>query len=309
MQSHSPVGMRRMENVLLAPLVLLAAPPVLHVGFHDPEHEGWQMTSSDAGVFAGPGTEATGSGVHHYWRLYDGSTAGGSVYHVEPPTDAFAGDWRLAVSARVVDSPVVPGFPDVPGTGLIVRDGQNYWSFYLANAWVGPMGSASSLAQKYWMDTRDDYHCYVIERSPGDDTADFYVDGQLVFANVSRAGLYEAPDQLVSFGPVSTEGTSDVHYEYVRFRWEGKGDLGGPDEPRCLGNSAQHESPASGTDSVFAGSPPSIARSSPDALVVAGVITEVPGGCSVSASPFGARAGGFGLLLLASVVACARRRP
>ena len=288
-----------METVILSPLVLLVAtPPALHIGFHDPVHEGWGMTSTVSGVSSGPGTETTGSGVHHFWRLHDGSTEGGAVYHVEPPAGAFGGDWRLAVSARVIDSPVVPGFPDVPGTGLIVRDGQNYWSFYLANAWVGPMGSSSSLAQKHWMDTRDDYHCYVIERSPGDDTADFYVDGQLVFANVGRAGLYQAPDQLVSFGPVSTEGTSDVHYEYVRFRWNGDGDLGGPDEPRCLGNSAQQESPAADTDSVRAGEPPEVGRSSPDAIVVAGRITEAPAGCSVAATRSGPVSGLAALALL-----------
>lgn len=275
-----------MESVMLSTLVFLAAAPALHIGFHDPEREGWLSTTSNPGVSFGPGTETTFSGVHHYWRLHDETSSSSAVYYVEPGADAFAGDWRLAVSARIVDSPVVPGYPDVPGTGLIVRDGQNYWSFYVANEWVGPMGSAPALARKHWMDTRDDYHCYVIERSPATDTADFYVDGELVFANVPRTGLYQAPEQLVSFGPVSTNGTSNAHYEYVRFRWDADGDLGGPDEHHgCPGNSPpQQQSP--GSDSVFAGSaPPEVATTSAsNDVFVAAEISESPAGCSVAST-------------------------
>ena len=206
---------------VLMPASASAATLVRHQGSTDPSTEGWYYITSGGNVTTSGGTEITASGEHHYWNTNDASLSGGASWYFDMTSAQFASAWRFQISARVIDSPIVPGYLDVPGTGLIMRDGINYWSFYLGNDFVGPMGNAGTLAARYYLNTRNDYHSYVIAIShngagAADDTADFYVDGALAFAGMPRSVLYASTDVVVNFGPNSTNGTSNVNYELVR---------------------------------------------------------------------------------------------
>ncbi len=231
-------------SVLMISPLAAAAPIAQHAGNSDPVTEGWTTSIGNPGTSAAPGTEVTASGEHRFWNVQDMTSTSSGAYYMMLSSEQLAAAWRFRVLARVIDSPIVPGYPDVPGTGVIVRDGTSYWSFYLGNDWVGPMGNSGTLALKHFMNTRDDYHSYVIAFSPNgpgpaDDTADFFIDGQLVFAGVPRAGLFGPCEEALSFGPVSTNGTSNVNFELVRFEipdpsaggatCDGEGDHGGND--------------------------------------------------------------------------------
>ena len=190
-----------------------------HAGEINPESEGWFL--NDGGVIVGGGVETTSTGAHSFWEVWDAITTGGGGYAVIPDLTVFSGDWTFEASLRVVDSPMVPG-NSVPGTGIIVRDGSNYWSFYIGNDRVGPVSPYVTLARTHFMETRDDYHSYKIRffangTGSYDDSADFYVDDVLVFANVSRSEMFPAPDHAIGFGGVSTVGTSRAFYERVHF--------------------------------------------------------------------------------------------
>lgn len=209
-------------------LSIEAAPLIVHQGLNDPASEGWTLQSSGttAGSLVG-GAETTASGSHDYWQIQDLSFTGVQYYDYQLTSETLALDWRLEASLRIIDSPVVPNGTDLGGTGIFVADGMNYWSFYLSNTTVGPISDTGktglhSLLLSSPLDTQSDYHDYVIEFSHNgagsvDDTADFFIDGVLVFDDVGRSGLWTTADNLVSFGPVSTTGTSDAHYELVSF--------------------------------------------------------------------------------------------
>jgi hypothetical protein len=205
-----------------------AAPVILHQGLNDPVSEGWDLQSS--GVTSGSqvgGTETTASGSHDYWQIQDLSATGNQHYQYQLTSGTETMDWRLEASLRIIDSPIVPGSIDLGGTGIAVADGMNYWSFYLSNTTVGLISDTGktgshSLLLSTPFDTQGDYHNYVIEFShngigPADDTADFFIDDVLVFNDVGRSGLWTSPANLVWFGPVSTTGTSDAHFELVSF--------------------------------------------------------------------------------------------
>lgn len=206
-------------SLLLAVSSAGATPIAVHSGAEDPTTEGWILNDGGpGGVVVAPGNE----GGHDFWQVWDPTSDGGGAYYLIPDAAAFSGDWRFEVRLRVVDSPMVPSAPGAPGTGVIVRDGANYWSFYLANDRVGPIAPSVSLARTFYLDTRNDYHSYAIQFSAngpglGDDRADFYVDGALVFAGVTRSELYATTDRAIGFGGVSTEGTSRANYDWLSF--------------------------------------------------------------------------------------------
>lgn len=133
------------------------------------------------------------------------------------------GNWRLEAKVRVVDSPLIPPF-DVGGQSVGVFDGLSIWQFNLSNSLVGPVTPFPfSYARSVSLDTVTDYHTYVIEMSqngPGvaDDTANFFVDGSLVFGGVTRPELAPASGfSSVLFGNASSPGLSSARYELVRF--------------------------------------------------------------------------------------------
>ncbi|MBI1926274.1 PEP-CTERM sorting domain-containing protein [Candidatus Poribacteria bacterium] len=210
------------------PSAVQAVPVVVHQGSHDPATEGWTLNMSGVivGNLAG-GTETTASGSHDFWHIQDLSTTGVSSYTHALNNADLSGNWRFEAGLRIIDSPVCPGCLDVGGTGVIVADGMNYWSFYVSNSGAGPISDSGktglhSLLLSTSLDTRSDYHHYAIDFSqngPGssDDTADFFVDGVLVFNDVGRTGLWTSSAMFVHFGPVSTGGTSDANFELVRF--------------------------------------------------------------------------------------------
>lgn len=205
-----------------------AAPLIVHQGLNDPVSEGWtlQSTGIPSGSLVG-GTETIASVSHDYWQIQDLSFTGEQHYDFELTRDTLAVDWRLEASLRIIDSPIVTNSTDVGGTGVFVADGLNYWSFYLSNSTVGLISDTGkaglhSLLLSSTLDTRSDYHDYVIEFShngagPTDDTADFFIDGALVFDDVGRSGLWTTTSNLVYFGPVGTDAKSDAHFELVSF--------------------------------------------------------------------------------------------
>ena len=200
-----------------------------HEGDTDPVAEGWThfVTNSGSPGIAAGGRETTPSGEHAYWRVQDLIYDGSQSYNSPLPQPLSIGAWRLTAVVRVVDSPIVPnGGLEVGGTGVFVADGRYYWSFYLSNVAAGPVsnnynrGGSHSFARSVVLDTRDDYHEYTIQFTPkgGDnDSADFSVDGKLVFDDVPRQGLFESSDSLFYFGPIATNGISDAKYAWVCF--------------------------------------------------------------------------------------------
>ena len=133
-------------------------------------------------------------------------------------------DWRFEASVRVTNGPIIPGAIDISGNALVVQDGLTSWDFYLGDNLVGPRGTSASLTT-FAMSTAinfDDYHTFVIQFSQNglgtaDDTADFFIDGVLVFDDVERHQLYATSSQTIVFGGVSTVGVADANYEMISF--------------------------------------------------------------------------------------------
>jgi hypothetical protein len=211
---------------VLLPLGAMAGTVVMHQGSLDPEAEGWELAiAGDSG--ASGGSETTASGEHAFWDVRDSSDVGGIAYGFALGAEDLSGDWRLEAIVRVIDAPICPGCVDFGDVGVIVRDGLNYWSFYLGNSTAGPISDTGktgqhSLLLSHPLDTRADYHRYDIQFSqngpgPADDSADFFVDGLLVFDDVGRSGLWTASEVLVGFGAVSTAGIGEARWELVRF--------------------------------------------------------------------------------------------
>lgn len=224
-----PVSLVSIASLLLvtaSPLAAQAMTVIDHEGSLDPVAEGWELGIAGDSAAAG-GSETTGSGVHAFWDVRDSSTEGGIGYGFALGPEDLAGDWRLEAIVRVVDAALCPGCADFGDVGVIVRDGLNYWSFYLGNSNAGPISDSGktgqhSLLLSRALDTRTDYHRYLIQFSqngpgPGDDTADFLVDDSVVFDNVGRSGLWTANEVLVGFGAVSTAGLGEAHWERVLF--------------------------------------------------------------------------------------------
>lgn len=201
---------------------------VIHQGQNDPTTEGWLLeTTGTATGSLGGGSETTLTGVHNYWNIQDLSNTGSQFYTYSLTDANLSQNWRLEADLRIVDSLVCQNCTDVGSTAIIVADGMNYWSFYFSNSNAGPISNTGksgqhSLLMSTPIDTRSDYHNYAIEFSqngtgPADDTADFFVDGVLVFNDVGRSGLWTTSDKEVRFGPVSTLDFSDANFETVRF--------------------------------------------------------------------------------------------
>lgn len=215
--------------LLLFPLLPVGAGATviaLHEGSGDPVTEGWELAiAGDSG--ASGGSETTASGEHAFWHVRDSAEDGGIAYGFAIDAGDLSGDWRLEAIVRVVDAPTCPGCTDFGDVGVIVRDGLNYWSFYLGNSNAGPISDTGkagphSLLLSHPLDTRADYHRYEIQFSqngagPEDDSADFSVDGALVFDDVGRTGLWTANEVLVGFGAVSTFGVGEARWQLVRF--------------------------------------------------------------------------------------------
>jgi hypothetical protein len=189
---------------------------VEHIGANDPATEGWTLVQSGnaVGTMSG-GSETTGSGSHDYWQVQDLSNDGSNTYRRLLSAPELSGNWTLEASLRIVDSPS-------SGTGIIVADGLNYWSFYLNNGSTGARDINGDLYQPIVMDTTDDYHNYRIQFSQNgagtaDDTADFFVDGNFIYT-LGRSTVFAlATTPFVLFGPTSTALISTANFESVNF--------------------------------------------------------------------------------------------
>ena len=77
------------------------------------------------------------------------------------------------------------------------------------------------MAFSHPIDTQSDYFDVAIQfshNSPGigDDTADFFVNGQLVGDDVTRTSVIQAGGhRFVDWGAISSAGVADVHFERV----------------------------------------------------------------------------------------------
>jgi len=205
--------------VLLAFLVSASSHAVTiieHLGSADPETEGWTLSGIGAGSTQ-PGNENTTSGNYDYWRVYDGDSCLGCTRNYTfglSPTD-LASDWQLDARLRIVNSPTL-------GQAIILFDGITAWSFYFDNATTGPVQNNQGIVHPVSLDATADYHLYTIKFShngvgTADDTADFFIDGQLVLNDIGRSGLNIATTQSVFFGGIGSQPISDAHYEFVRF--------------------------------------------------------------------------------------------
>jgi uncharacterized protein YegL len=227
-------------TALLAGQVAAAPSPttMVHDGASDPTTEGWSHSAGTNPGSVESGSETTTTGKHAFWRIEDRILDGWQAYRWPLPPDAATKAWRFSAVLRIVDSPVITFHDGVGGTGVVVADGQHYWSFYFTNTQVGPVGkwagsmAAYHLARTFELDTRSDYHEYGILFDPvgpgaADDSADFFIDGRLVFDDVTRQDLFETPSELLHFGSTSRPGTSDARYQWICF----EGDLS-PEEAR-----------------------------------------------------------------------------
>lgn len=200
-----------------------AAPIATHSGSTDPVVEGWSLSAVGPGLDPSPGIETTATGEHAFWKILDSTPdGGGSYYWPTPDALDYRSDWKIRASVRVVDAPAIPGYPGVGDICVLARDGLNYWTLYLTNDRVGPLGPNVSLARTYFLDTRSDYHTYEIDFSangPGveDDTADFLVDGVVVFAGVHRLELYASTAVSLNWGGCSSAGLGEANFESIVF--------------------------------------------------------------------------------------------
>jgi hypothetical protein len=200
-----------------------AASVIVHAGSNDPVSEGWTYNSLGAGSVGG-GTETTTSGSYDYWRVQDAATCSGCAtnYGYVLDTDDLSGNWTLSATIRVVDQ-------SLWGNHVLIADGLNYWSIYFRNDSgsysVGTVNGTSAspfLSNSVSIDPVTDYVDYKIEFSQNglgtaDDTADFFIDGALIFDDIGRSDLFSSSLLAVSFGSVGSVPTSDGHYAYVSF--------------------------------------------------------------------------------------------
>ena len=189
---------------------------IAHSGATDPLDEGWTQGISGP-VTIGPGSEVTQSGRHDFWRVADSNPGLARYVFNLAPEDVLA-DWHLRASVRVLNGGTHP----VPGNLVSVSDGLNAWGFYLGTGTAGWL-DATGHVRAYPVDTVSDFVQLEIALSqngtgPDDDTADFFVNGNLAFDDVPRHELYDTTDQWVFFGTVHNGGVGDAHYELVSFQ-------------------------------------------------------------------------------------------
>jgi len=203
-----------------------AASVINYDGTVDPLTLNNWIRSSGATDSIGAGTEQINGINYDYWQVDDhsSSAAGLYAYDFAPNTIDFSNDWYVEASVRVIDTQNAPN-TNVPSQAVIVADGLNYWSFYTGNDFLGPVASNTSLAMSqplpsdYW----NDYHTFGIQFSQNsvgtsDDTADFYIDGVLIWDDVSRSILHSSTSSYVGFGGTSTPAaTSIANYNYITF--------------------------------------------------------------------------------------------
>jgi len=188
----------------------------------------WTKSPGDNGA-VGAGTEIINSVSYDYWQVEDNTSSQGNfyAYDVASNTVDFTNDWYLESSLRVINSPTVPGTTNVPAQAVVVADGLNYWSFYVGNDVIGPVDGAGSsvsfsMSQTLPADYWNDYHTFAIQFSQNaigsaDDTADFFIDGVLIWNDIGRDAMYSSGNSLIGFGGVSTLGTGEANYDYIRF--------------------------------------------------------------------------------------------
>jgi hypothetical protein len=205
----------------ISPHIVVAATAVIeHVGSTDPNSEGWSINpSTPDGQFGG--AELTPSGNHEFWEINhspSGQPLGYARYALS--SQQLDSDWRFQARVRVVDS---PGFDQVPFTMIGVRDAGD-WSFVLGNDVVGVLSNTTfpSLSRSAAKDTLGDYHFYEIQfhqngAGAGDDSADFYYDGLLLFSGVSRSEISIGPASYVFWGPADISTASDARFEYIGY--------------------------------------------------------------------------------------------
>jgi len=109
-----------------------------------------------------------------------------------------------------------------------------HWKILLLNAVifrgdyrysVGTVNGTSAspfLSNSVSIDPITDYIDYTIEFSQNglgtaDDTADFFIDGALIFNDIGRSDLFSTSLIAISFGSVGSVPTSDGHYAHVSF--------------------------------------------------------------------------------------------
>jgi len=197
------------------------APAIAHTGNFDPETEGFTKSVMTAypEVYAEPGTQ----GGVDYWKIVDGSTAGGSNL-----------EYRYAINDYLDAGWVLNATVKVEGTGhpwtrfLMLADGDTRFSLafdengiYYMNASVGAVRVGDVF------DTTDGFHDYSMRFVPdaisaASDRVDFFIDGAL-WGSVPRPLFYQYSSPIspvLVFGSISSDVTgttlwSDISLETV----------------------------------------------------------------------------------------------
>lgn len=198
-----------------------AATLAQHVDDKDPLTEGWSLSSNSSASFQG-GTETIGLDSTKYWETKDTSASGFSAYVITLQDSIRDNPWSLSAIVRVVSSPQAFGGTTAGGQSVSLFDGLTVWQFNFRDDRAGPVGPFPfNHVSPAVLDTRTTYRSYRIEFLPNqagtnDDTANFFVDGTLAIANVSRsqlAGTTGTPQLL--FGNASSPGLSTARYSSV----------------------------------------------------------------------------------------------
>ena len=188
-----------------------ATPIIAHQGSNNPLTEGW-WGESEYGYSGG--TEVTASGSHDYWELISNTRFRTYTYSLDT-FDISSYNWSVEASIRVIDS---PGF----SMHVFVSDGLNFWGFVLSGDQANSTGFSRTTSVDF-----SDYNTFQIQFSKNgvgiaDDTADFFINGNLVFDDVDRTEALSSPGspQVIRFsnGGHYLQGTG--RYEYVHLDTE-----------------------------------------------------------------------------------------
>ena len=195
-----------------------ATPLAVHEGLNNPLDEGWVIYNT--GAVPGPGgTETINSVSHDYWQIHD--TTSSLLAYGADASDVLNSDWRMEAIVRIVNGTT----SGLPGHTVMLDDGINRWGFWFGDGYVGTEDASGNLSMSYDFDTTQDYHHYVVEffrnnnDNPDDDYANYYIDNNIVFTEVTRDEQYHTTGGMynvgIAFGTTATVISGTANYEFV----------------------------------------------------------------------------------------------
>ncbi|MGK7876463.1 MAG: PEP-CTERM sorting domain-containing protein [Xenococcaceae cyanobacterium] len=204
-----------------------------HTGSADPTTEGWTFRSTIApGNSVDPVINDLGLGIDA-WSTDDNSTESGSRLLYSQDTnaslnnDALTFGWKLSTNLRVID------IPDDPFGSIVTGYRNETQSFQLL---VGSDSNGDVIVTAGFLTidelqpvtlsgvSANEYHLYELVFEPASNTADIFLDGNLVIADYSGFNLPDASPSLlknaVFFGSGSSADTGQANWNSVSFEIE-----------------------------------------------------------------------------------------